>query len=219
MQTDLENGISINTLEERSKIYGTNRKKQIKPKGFFELARQTLEDFTLRLLIVAGIASIIINTIMEEGNKKIGWIEGFAILLAVFIIVVVTVINDMKKEKEFQKLNEAAESSKKISVIRDGKEIDDMKLTDVLVGDLVHLKAGMEIAGDGILIEGFTLTVDESSMTGETRATSKNSLAKCLEKKHALEKQGIENLSHHAISSVTDVWNKGFDWKWYHDCY
>lgn len=202
LNTDLNNGINSDTIEVRSKYYSTNKKKQVIAKGFFELAWKTLEDFILRVLIVAGIASIIINMIMEKDNRKLAWIEGFAILVAVTAVVLVTVINDLKKEKEFQKLNDEAEAGKKISVIRDGKEIDDMKLTDVLVGDVIILKSGMEIAGDGILIEGFTLALDESSMTGETKPMSKESLDKCLEKKHTLEKQGIEKLSHHAIPSI-----------------
>lgn len=202
LKTDINSGINSSTIEARSKFYGTNQKPKIKPKTFFELALNTLEDFILRILIVAGIASIIINEIIEADHRETAWIEGFAILVAVFLVVIVTVLNDMKKEKEFQNLNDQAESGKKITVIRDGQEHEDMKLTEVLVGDIIQLKAGMEIAGDGILVEGFTLALDESSMTGETKPMNKDSLGKCLEKKHNLEKQGIEKLSHHAIPSI-----------------
>lgn len=200
--TDIDRGISNDTIEARIAYYGDNKKKVIKPKSFFELCWTTLEDFTLRILIVCGISSIIINMIMEADHRTTAWIEGFAILVAVFLVMIVTVLNDMKKEREFQKLNDKAESGKKISVIRNGQEIDDMKLTDVLVGDMVLLKAGMEVAGDGILIEGYTLTLDESSMTGETKPMSKESLDRCIDKKHTLEKQGIEKLGHHSIPSI-----------------
>jgi len=202
IKTDVNNGISSSTIEARSRFYGTNEKKQIPPKGFFELAWNTLEDFILRILVIAGVASIIINMVVEADHRTTAWIDGFAILVAVFLVVIVTVLNDMKKEREFQKLNEQAESTKKISVIRDGVEHEDMKLTQVLVGDIVMLKSGMEVAGDGILIEGYTLALDESSMTGETKPMTKDSLEKCLDKKHALEKKGIEKLSHHAIPSI-----------------
>lgn len=47
----------------------------------------------------------------------------------------------------------------------------------------MFLKQGMEIPGDGILINGFSIKVDESSMTGETKAMNKESINKCLEKK------------------------------------
>lgn len=51
--------------------------------------------------MVAGIASIIINVIMEEDERSTAWIEGFAIIIAVLIVVFVTAYNDLKKEKEF----------------------------------------------------------------------------------------------------------------------
>lgn len=58
-------------------------------------------DFILRVLICAGIASIIINVITEADHRETAWIEGFAILLSVTIVITVTAYNDLKKEKEF----------------------------------------------------------------------------------------------------------------------
>lgn len=51
--------------------------------------------------MVAGIASIIINMIMEADERSTAWIEGFAIIVAVLVVVFVTAYNDLKKEKEF----------------------------------------------------------------------------------------------------------------------
>ena len=152
-----------------------------------------MEDFILRVLVVAGIVSIIINMVNDEEDRKTSWIEGFAILLAVVIVVLVTVLNDMKQEKEFIKLNEQAESGKKITIIRDGVKNENLSLEDVLVGDLVILKAGMEIAGDGLVITGFSLKMDESSMTGETKGMNKDTLEKTLEKKENLKRnKGVD---------------------------
>ena len=90
---------------------------------------------------------------MEEDERSTAWVEGFAILLAVTIVVLVTAWNDLKKEKEFQKLNEKAESGKKITLIRDGILHDDLTMSDVVVGDLMVLKGGNEIPGDGLIVE------------------------------------------------------------------
>lgn len=65
-----------------------------------------LEDFMLRVLLVAGVVSIILEMISKADERSIAWIEGFAIIMAVFIVVIVTAVNDRKKELEFQKLNE-----------------------------------------------------------------------------------------------------------------
>ena len=47
----------------------------------------------LRILIVAAIVSLVIDMTFEE-NKKTAWIEGAAILSAVFIVALVTSWND-----------------------------------------------------------------------------------------------------------------------------
>lgn len=57
-----------------------------------------MDDLILKILIIAGIVSIIINVSLEEEERATAWIEGFAILLAVAIVVAVTAWNDLKKE-------------------------------------------------------------------------------------------------------------------------
>ena len=57
-----------------------------------------MDDLILKALVIAGIASIIINLILEEDERATAWIEGVAILLAVAIVVLVTAWNDLKKE-------------------------------------------------------------------------------------------------------------------------
>ncbi len=77
---------------------------------------------------------------MEAGHRDIAWIEGASILLAVVIIVLVTVLNNMKKDKEFNKLNDLAESGKRITIVRNGAKNEEGRIQDVLVGDVVLLK-------------------------------------------------------------------------------
>lgn len=202
LNTNFKTGISTTTIAQRTQMYGNNEKEKVKSKTFWELAWNALEDFLLRVLIVAGIFSIVINMIMESHDRHIAWIEGFAILLSVAIVVIVSVVNDMKKEKEFQRLNELAEQGKKITIIRDGHVSEDATIGSVLVGDVVILKSGMEIAGDGYVVEGFSLTIDESSMTGETKPMNKDCIAKCLDKKQNLIKEkGASKLGHHDVPS------------------
>lgn len=51
------------------------------------------------------------------------------------------------------------------------------------VGDLMKLKGGIEIPGDCIVVEANSVTIDESSMTGETMPMKKDGIARCMEKK------------------------------------
>ena len=43
-----------------------------------------------------------------------------------------------------------------------------MSVYDLLVGDIVEVETGEILSVDGILIEGSEISVDESSLTGET---------------------------------------------------
>ena len=50
--------------------------------------------------------------VAEDDKRSTAWIEGFAILAAVMVCVLVTAINDYQKEREFIKLNKEKEKSK-----------------------------------------------------------------------------------------------------------
>lgn len=54
-----------------------------------------LDDFTLKILIVAAIVSIIIEVATAESSERhLAWIDGFAILIAVLVCSLVTAVND-----------------------------------------------------------------------------------------------------------------------------
>lgn len=52
-----------------------------------------------------------------------------------------------------------------------------------MVGDIVKIQGGMEVTGDGVVIEANSVTVDESPMTGETKPMKKNTIDFCSSKK------------------------------------
>lgn len=83
-------------------------------KSFFTLLCEALEDFTLRILMIAAIVSIIVQlaTAKSSSQRSTAWIEGFAILVAVFICSSVAAGNDYTKAKQFRQLNKVAENTK-----------------------------------------------------------------------------------------------------------
>ena len=60
-----------------------------------------------------------------------------------------------------------------MNVIRQGKVLH-MNVYELLVGDVVQVETGEIISVDGIVIEANRLSVDESSMTGETNSVKKD---------------------------------------------
>ena len=179
LKTSTTSGISENSIPVREEKYGSNRKTIVLPKTWCQFAIEALEDFMLRILIVAGIVSIIVDQIMHPEDRAIAWIEGFAILLAVTIIVIVTASSNLTQEREFISLNIKAEAGKVVTIIRSGIQLEDMNIDDVQVGDLVSIKSGMENPADAIVVEGFSVLIDESSVTGESKPMTKCSLQEC----------------------------------------
>jgi P-type E1-E2 ATPase len=77
--------------------------------------------------------------------------EGFAVLVAVFVCAFVTSVNDYQKERQFLKLNSVADEKKKVTVKRNGISME-IHQDFILVGDVILISEGMEIPADGILI-------------------------------------------------------------------
>jgi P-type E1-E2 ATPase len=152
-----------------------------------------LDDFTLRILLVAALVSIGLEVgVAEEKERKKAWIEGFAILVAVFVSAFVTSINNYQKERQFITLNSVADSKKKVTVWRDGVPIE-IHQDFVLVGDIIAINEGMEIPADGLLLNANDVTTDESAMTGEIDPIHKNILPACIKRKNELVHNGEQN--------------------------
>lgn len=79
-----------------------------------ELIKAALEDYILRILIVASFVSMSISLGSDEDHRSTSWIEGFAIFVAVIICSCVQAGNDYQKERQFQKLNQVADDRKKV---------------------------------------------------------------------------------------------------------
>lgn len=121
--------------------------------------------------------------------------------MAVGVSAGIQAINDHQKEKQFKILNQAAMDAKKVTVLRDGVEIE-VQLGQVLVGDIVTVVAGDEVAGDAILIKGSSVLTDEASMTGESDVLVKEPISACIAKRNKLIEDGKTNTAgHHEVPS------------------
>lgn len=137
---------------------------------------------------MAGVISIFINMITSS-HPEIAWMEGAAIEFAVLLSSGVQAVNNYQKEKQFRELNQEAEKSKRVAIKR-GNVVTPSPLDDVVVGDLVQIRSGMEIAGDGICLSSYGVLTDEAAMTGETEKMAKEPISTCLQIKDKLDKEG-----------------------------
>jgi magnesium-transporting ATPase (P-type) len=182
--TDLTRGLSEDDNSEvRVSYFGSNDRGESHRSTFWELLIEATEDFMLRLLFIAGVVSLGLGVGLGE-HPEHEWIEGFAIILAVVIVVLVTAINNFKKERKFAELQEEGKNRDLVSVIRDGKTIP-INPKELLTGDIMIVADGIVIPGDGILLDGQNISIDEAAMTGENEKLEKVDYRHCLELRNA----------------------------------
>ena len=180
LDTDPEKGIS--SKENRELFFGSN-KIFIKPlPNFFTFVWKAMSDLMIRILIIAAIVSIILGCTFSVDQKR-DWIDGLSIVIAIFIVVLVSSITEYTKEKKFQELNKAQNEGTKYKIIRKGQP-DNYISDDILVGDLIIINYGDIMCADILLIEGNGIKMDESSLTGESDLMKKETYEKCLKFKN-----------------------------------
>ncbi|KAL8505286.1 hypothetical protein ACS0TY_016499 [Phlomoides rotata] len=174
LNLNLEKGVSgdQNDLENRKTAFGSNTYPRKEGRSFWRFVWDSCRDTTLIILMVAAAASLALG-IKTEGIKE-GWYDGGSIALAVMIVIIFTAVSDYKQSLQFQNLNEEKQNIQ-IEVIRDGRRIK-ISIFEIVVGDVLPLKIGDQVPADGLVITGHSLSIDESSMTGESKIVHKDSV-------------------------------------------
>lgn len=166
LETDEKDGISANEadLAHRVDTFGANRYEKPPNKSFFSFVYEALKDTTIIILLVCAALSLGFG-IKQHGITD-GWYDGGSIIIAVFLVVAVSAVSNFKQNRQFEKLSKES-SDIKVEVVRDGRR-QFISVFEVVVGDVVCLKIGDQIPADGLFLDGHSLKVDESSMTGES---------------------------------------------------
>ncbi len=157
---------------DRKRVFRDNRLPEKKARSLLQLAWIAYKDKVLILLTVAAVVSLALGLYQtfgvahEEGEAKVEWVEGVAIMVAIFIVVAVGTLNDWQMQRQFNTLNKKA-GDRTVKVIRSGKSAE-VSVFDIMVGDVMHLFAGDLVPVDGIFISGHGVKCDESSATGES---------------------------------------------------
>mmetsp|Transcript_27761 Transcript_27761/g.67561 ORF Transcript_27761/g.67561 Transcript_27761/m.67561 type:complete len:1164 (+) Transcript_27761:242-3733(+) len=175
LRSSAESGIDPREVVHRQEVFGSNSIEEKKLDSFLKLCWEAVQDFVLIMLIVMGIITIIVETTAHDGPCTTCWIEGTAILFAVVIVVLVTAGIDYAKQFAFIRLTKSLHDTNTKAVIRNGKQcsiIDD----DIVVGDILSVNSHnlASIPADCILLGPVSdLKMDESTLTGESKAIAK----------------------------------------------
>lgn len=165
-------------FQDRKRVFNDNRLPAKKALSIWRLFWNAFNDRILIILTIAAVISLALGIYEAVGVKRepqdppsLDWVEGLAIEVAVVIVVLVTGLNDYRREKQFVALN-AKKEDRQVKAIRSGKSVL-ISVFDIMVGDVLHLESGDAIPADGILIDGHGVRCDESSATGESDAQKK----------------------------------------------
>nr|XP_023897194.1 calcium-transporting ATPase 4, plasma membrane-type-like [Quercus suber] len=168
LSVSLKDGVVSSDIPLRQNIYGLNRYVEKPSKSLWMFVWDALHDLTLVILMVCAVISIGVG-IPTEGWPK-GMYDGVGILLCIFLVVLVTAISDYRQSLQFRDLDKEKKNII-IQVTRDGCR-QKVSIYDLVAGDVVHLSIGDQVPADGVFISGHSLSVDESSLSGESEAVN-----------------------------------------------
>ncbi|KAK0598887.1 hypothetical protein LWI29_000335 [Acer saccharum] len=166
LESDPKSGVSDNEtdLARRRIFFGANRYAKQPLKSFLSFVFEALKDTTIIILLVCAVLALGFG-IKQEGVKN-GWYDGGSIIVAVFLVVIVSAVSNFRQNRQFERLSSVS-SNIEVEVVRGGRRRP-VSIFDIIVGDVVCLKIGDQIPADGLFLEGHSMKVDESSMTGES---------------------------------------------------
>ncbi|HUT96215.1 MAG TPA: HAD-IC family P-type ATPase [Candidatus Paceibacterota bacterium] len=155
-----KDGLANSEAIKKLKEFGRNTLPQEKP---YSKIRLFLSQFHSPLMYIM-LATVIISFLLKH------YPDTVFIVIVLLINIVVGFYQENKANRSLLALRKMVKI--RARVWRDGceKEIDSEEL---VVGDVVLLKAGNKVPADGRIIESKNLKVNEASLTGESQAVEK----------------------------------------------
>jgi len=149
------NGLSSSGAQKRLLSFGQNKLSETKSLAPLKIFLNQFKSPLIYILLIAGFISLFIGEVI---NAQI-------IFVAIFFNSIIGFIQENKANNSLNQLKKLI--SYKTLVRRDGleKEIDSF---DVVVGDIIILRGGVQISADARLVKVVDLQVNEASLTGES---------------------------------------------------
>lgn len=158
-------GLSSKQVIASRKIYGINQMPRPKSKTAWDFLKQVFQD---RLNIVLSIMTLIFLVLGLVGYGSISEAIGIGAVLVVMSITTVT--TKLKSQRSAEELYQKS-SMQNVTVIRNGTPLE-IDSTQVVVDDVVVLRAGEKICADGYIIYG-EIEVNNSILNGESTECKK----------------------------------------------
>ncbi len=159
IQKERYKGLSDSEVLESRIKYGENILTPPEKEPLWRLFLAKFADPIIRILLIAAFISLGIAFIHND------FIETIGIFAAILLATGVSFWFETDANRKFDLLNQVNDETL-VKVIRNGS-FTEISKREIVVGDIIILDTGDEIPADADLFESVSLTVNESTLTGE----------------------------------------------------
>lgn len=163
--------IDEETIEQNQDEFGKN---QISKKGadnvWKRIVRSFFNLFNIILFILSMISMIVEVIIPLSKGEKPSYITMTIILVMVFLSSIIHFIQEQRSATSASKLTRIIQTT---SLIERNGILQEIPLSEIVVGDIVHLAAGDIIPADVKILSAKDLFISQSSLTGESEPIEK----------------------------------------------
>ena len=161
LEADPFEGLDPDQVPGRRELYGPNVLPRSRRGG---LVRKISRQFNNPLIYVLLAAAAVTTYLGEQ-------LDTFVILAVVLLNTVIGLVQEVRAEAALDALRHLVQTH--AAVVRGGVRLD-LPSEELVPGDLVLLEAGDKVPADIRLVRLWGLKVDESALTGESEAVSKD---------------------------------------------
>jgi Ca2+-transporting ATPase len=165
LDTNPEFGLESWQISDRRAVYGRN---ELSGKAGRTKLSIFVDQFTnIMLLMLMGVA--VVSAVLD---LRVGSFPKDAVAIAAIVILngILGYVQESRAEEALAALKRMAAPN--VRVLREGK-VAEILSAELVVGDIVFVDAGMQIAADGRLLEAAKLKVREGALTGESQGVTK----------------------------------------------
>ncbi|XP_048416193.1 calcium-transporting ATPase type 2C member 1 isoform X1 [Stegostoma tigrinum] len=163
LQADLHNGLKNSEISRRRTYHGWN---EFEINEDEPLWKKYISQFKNPLIMLL-LASAVISVLMHQLD------DAISITVAILIVVTVAFVQEYRSEKSLEELSKLVPPE--CHCIREGR-MEHLLARELVPGDTVCLSVGDKVPADLRLFEVVDISIDESSLTGETSPCTKSTI-------------------------------------------
>ena len=160
LQVNPETGLSDAEVERRQRNYGRNELGQVERASATKILLDQVKSTVVLLLAVAAVVGAVFGEVAEA--------------IAVFVVLVLNTatgfITEWRAARSMESLQQLVTT---VAEVERGDRRDEIDAAELVPGDIVGVEAGERVPADLRLLEAEDLTVEESSLTGESEPVEK----------------------------------------------